>query len=463
MKRFFAIFVFAIRTSIQGQTIEVLHTWPDSNQPWANKGPHAPLVQGTDGNFYGTTFSSGPPPWDSNETGTIFKMTPDGEVRTMATFSPTDGQDLNGLIQGSDGNFYGTAAQGGDLSGGPPGYGTVFSMTPGGVLTTLFQFDHSNGSRPMGTLVEGSDGSFYGVTGSGGLDDYGTVYSITSAGILNTLVGFNKTNGANPSAGLALGRDGNFYGTTTKGGARGYGTIFKIDPSGSLTTLYSFSSAATTGKIVNPNALVQGQEGTWYGTTQTGGIQGMGTIFKLSPDNVFTELYSFHGSDGNEPGAGLTMGRDGNFFGSTHDGGAAGRGVLFQWSPEGAFTILFSFEAQGLAYPGYPGKQAALIQGGDGRLYGFSFWTSAEGGESGMAVFRFTIPPPTLPPLKIVRSDDSVVLSWSATTIGAILEWSHELPARTWAAFPTDPVRIGDDFVVAVEIDSTSKFFRLRR
>jgi uncharacterized repeat protein (TIGR03803 family) len=447
-----------------GDAPEVLHRWPDSNQAWANKGPHAPLMQARDGTFYGTTFSSGPPPWDSGrESGTIFKMTAEGEVTTIATFSPSDGQDLNGLLEAADGALYGTAEHGGDLGSGLPGYGTVFKMTPDGTLSTLVQFNRDNGADPKGTLIQGPDRNFYGVTVAGGVG-YGTVYQMTPDGSLETLVKFNQTNGSAPFAGLILGIDGNLYGTTMRGGAHGAGTIFRVTLAGLLTTLYSFQPSGFKNNLVVPNALVEGGDGSLYGTTQIGGIvepgggEGMGTIFKLDKNNVFTELYSFHGPDGAQPDAGLIKGHDASFYGITNFGGDHQAGTLFRLNPSGAFEILLSFDPNEVAYPGYAGKEVPLLQGNDLRLYGIAFGPPRE-----VTVFRFTIPRPALPPIKIARSGDSVVLSWPASAVGAVLESINSVPGASWSTVRGIPARIADQMVLTTDIIAQRQFFRLRQ
>jgi uncharacterized repeat protein (TIGR03803 family) len=168
-----------------------------------------------------------------------------------------------GLVQGSDGSFYGTTAY-----GGASGKGTVFQVTPAGVLTKLISFTGANGSHPVAPLVQGSDGNLYGTTAYGGTNgNNGTVFQMTPAGALTTLVSFNGTNGSHPLAGLVQGSDGNFYGTTMRGGANNRGTVFLMTPAGVLTTLVSFSGA--NGRLPFA-ALVQGTNGNFYGTTDGG-------------------------------------------------------------------------------------------------------------------------------------------------------------------------------------------------
>ena len=174
--------------------------------------PHAGLVQGADGNFYGTTAGGG-----TYGDGTVFRMTANGTLITLASFnySVNGGSPYAGLLQGTDGNFYGTTEDGGTY-----GDGTVFRMTTNGTLTTLASFNYTNGAYPYAGLVQGADGNFYGTTEDGGTYGDGTVFRMTTNGTLTTLVSFNySVNGGYPYAGLVQGADGNFYGTTADGGA----------------------------------------------------------------------------------------------------------------------------------------------------------------------------------------------------------------------------------------------------
>ena len=240
--------------------------------------PQAGLVQATDGNFYGTTNAGG-----LYDSGTIFKITPGGVLTTLHTFQgyPSDGANpVAGLVQGTDGNFYGTTVSGGAYNY----YGTVFKITPSGTLTMLYSFEGSDGANPVAGLVQGTDGNFYGTTAQGGgFLSYGTVFKITPGGVLTTLHTFDITDGASPGAGLVQATDRNFYGTTESGGDANAGTIFKITPSGTLTTLYSLcaQNGCTDGAF--PVAgLVQATDGNFYGTTRGGGSADDGTVFRLS-------------------------------------------------------------------------------------------------------------------------------------------------------------------------------------
>ncbi len=190
--------------------------------------PVAPPVEGNDGNFYGTTLGG---PHSLN--GTIFVITPAGALKPLYGFTGgSDGGGPSGLVLGSDGNFYGTTAYGGTNVN--IGFGTVFKISPAGTLTTLHRFSGVDGRTPFAELVQGSDGDFYGTTEAGGASDRGTVFKISSAGTLTTLHSFGGPDGATPEGPVVQGRDGNFYGTTASGGAStncgsgGCGTVFQL-------------------------------------------------------------------------------------------------------------------------------------------------------------------------------------------------------------------------------------------
>ena len=205
-----------------------------------------------------------------------------GTLTTLYSFSPignygpnSDGAYPSPLVQGSDGNFYGTTADGGSAA-----HGTVFSITPAGVLTTLHIFSGGDGANPFSALVAGSDGNFYGTTADGGSNDEGTIFSITPADVLTTLHSFSATDGnhlnsdgVSPGAALVQGRDGNFYGTTGGGGSGGHGTVFSITPTGMFTTLHSFGAVSDfvdNSDGTEPfSALVEGGDGNFYGTTES--------------------------------------------------------------------------------------------------------------------------------------------------------------------------------------------------
>ena len=356
-----------------GVSYEVLHrfTAPEGAKP------AAPLIQATDGNFYGTTAYGG------SGGGTVFKLTPSGTLTTLYSFTmgadgvwPTDA-----LLQAADGNFYGTTSEGGAF-----GQGTVFKLTPDGTLTTLHSFTWTDdGGSPHGALIHGTDGNFYGTTQYGGGYGGGTVFRLTPDGVHTTLHAFTGgADGSNPEgAALLLGNDGNFYGTTRSGGSGG-GTVFKLTPSGTLTTLHVFTGGADGAYSRAP--LIQATDGNFYGTTRYGGTLNAGTVFQLTPSGTLTTLHAFTGgADGAYPYGSLLQATDGNFYGTTREGGTLNAGTVFQLTPSGTLTTLHAFA--GGADGAYP--EAALIQAVDGTFYG----TAYQGGiDDNGTVFKFTFP-----------------------------------------------------------------------
>ncbi len=274
--------------------------------------PHAGLVLGGDGNFYGTTSSGGDSsPVCEIGCGTVFKITPNGALTTLYRFCSQgmpcpDGAAPNaGLVQGSDGNFYGTTLFGGSYGGycdAEGGCGTVYKITFSGMLTTLHSFSGPDGNGPDAGLVQSSDGNFYGTTTAGGASGNcdagcGTVFKITPSGALTNLYSFCSQSGCTDGqfsfAGLVQATDHNFYGTTSAGGSSNFGTVFRITPSGALTTLYSFCSQpnCTDGENGGDGlqaGLVQGTDGNFYGATIGGGTSGDGTVFSLTPPVTVT-------------------------------------------------------------------------------------------------------------------------------------------------------------------------------
>jgi len=326
---------------------------------------------------------------------------------TLYGFTASEGnQPYAGLVQGVDGDLYGTTFYGrGSCTEDDYGCGTIFKITPTGTLTTLHQFNGSDGYSPMAALIQGTDGNFYGTTSDGGAEgiySYGTVFEVTPGGTLTTLHSFETTDGNFPFAGLTEGADHSFYGTTERGGANGGGTVFKITPGGTLTTLYNFcpgQQSCPDGR--EPSAsLVLASDGNFYGTTYYGGAnicgaqqEQCGTVFEIIPSGALTTLYNFSGADGASPDAGLVQGIDGNFYGTTVQGGSnhscyygSGCGTVFKITPNGTLTTLHNFCSQP-GCPGGYGPTAGLVQGTDGNFYG-----TLSDGKSGVtgAIFSFT-------------------------------------------------------------------------
>jgi uncharacterized repeat protein (TIGR03803 family) len=295
-------------------------------------GPNAGVIQATNGDFYGITTGGG-----IYDSGTVFRLTPSGKLTTLYTFCSqsgcSDGQDpCGGLVQASNGDLYGTTAGGGNVN--HPG-GTIFKITPSGTLTTLYSFcsqsDCPDGAGPEARLVQASDGGLYGTTSAGGVNIGGTIFKITPAGVLTTLYSFcaltDCPDGSFPGGGLIQTTDGDFYGTTTSGGAYGYGTVFKFTPGGTIATLHSFCAETGCPDGADPYPpLIQASDGNFYGTTLKGGTGG--TIFSITPGGVLTTLYSFctgggECTDGSQPYGGVAQATNGDFYGTTNTGGTS--------------------------------------------------------------------------------------------------------------------------------------------
>jgi uncharacterized repeat protein (TIGR03803 family) len=386
--------------------------------PTDGASPYAGLVQATDGNFYGTTYTGGASSNCQGGCGTVFRITPGGTLTTLHSFDWYDGASpTDALVQGTDGNFYGTTYGG----GAEPRVGTVFKITPGGALTTLYSFcaqaNCTDGQQPYAGLVRGSDGNFYGTTLEGGANTgcslgagtCGTVFKITPGGTLTTLYSFcaqaGCADGGNPYAGLVQASDGNFYGTNFGRGANGYGTVFKITPAGALTALYSFCSQTNCADGQYPYAgVVQATDGNFYGSTSAGGggayHQG-GTVFKVTPSGTLTTIYNFcsqpNCTDGDSSVARLVQASDGAFYGTTLHGGAfcvpnSGCGTVFRITAGGILSTLYSFD------DGSDGGKplAGLVQASDGNFYGAATYGANPACTAGLGgcgtVFRLTGP-----------------------------------------------------------------------
>jgi uncharacterized repeat protein (TIGR03803 family) len=369
---------------------QTVTTMADFDGPNGSGPFYGSLLQGLDGNFYGTTAHGGAGECSfSFGCGSIFRISATGRFESLYSFCPqgncTSGNTpLSGLLQATDGNAYGTAWYGGQHGPCQDECGAIYKVGPRGAVTTLYSFcaqaGCKDGAAPYGNLIEGYDGNYYGTSSAYGPQGGGTVFKITPAGELTTLYGFCQQvfgclDGETPTAGLVQGTDGNFYGTTVGGGANGPGTVFKVTAAGVLTTLHSFAGAPSDG--ANPyGGLVRGSDGDFYGTTFLGGsgscTSGCGTIFKITSAGSLTTLHTFQGADGSLPTGALMQATDGNFYGTTDGGGSDNAGTLFEISAAGTFASLYSFCGQPNCTDG-ASPYGALFQGTDGILYGTTY------------------------------------------------------------------------------------------
>ncbi len=308
--------------------------------------PDMTPTQGRDGNLYGTC----PNPKDTY--GSIFSLTSAGGLSSLYTFSYTTGYFAVGLTLSTDGNFYGT---GGD--GGTGAYGVLFRISPNGTYTLLHDFlGSSDGAGPTSPPIQGSDGNLYGTTtGSGGIFS-STVYKYTRSGAYSTIFEFSNTQGKLAAARLVQGSDGNLYGTAVEGGTANNGTIYKLSTSGTLLYNYSFPASGKFG--VFPSELIEASDGNFYGTTSYGGTAHDGTVFRMNQKGIVSVLYNFAGADdGANPSGGVVQGTDGNLYGATSARGTYGFGTIFQISLSGQFQSLYSFDAAIGENPGPPPLQ----------------------------------------------------------------------------------------------------------
>jgi uncharacterized repeat protein (TIGR03803 family) len=326
-------------------------------------------------------------------------IAPAQTVINLLSFDGTDGAAPQTLLQATDGNLYGVTADGGTTSN-PSFGGTVFNITPGGSLTTLYNFcslaSCTDGGNPAAGLFEATDLNFYGVTNDGGADNLvgGTLFEIGFGGGLTTLYSLNA--GTYPRAPLIEASSGKLYGTTGLGGTgtgcpktgySGCGTIFEMGQNGGMTTFYSFCSQADCHDGADPNAgLIVAPDGHFYGTTFREGGYKNGTFFVINPAGTLTTLHSFHKKiDGSSVGQ-VILASNGNFYGTAQAGGAnpgpvgpagTGAGTVFEITPQGQLTVLHNFCSQPNCTDG--AQPMGVVEGSDGNLYGTTYYGGIDG------------------------------------------------------------------------------------
>jgi uncharacterized repeat protein (TIGR03803 family) len=395
---------------VRGQGITLVHSFGDGSVPNDGSNVAGGLIQGSDGYFYGTAMTGGA----IASAGIVYKVSPLGQVAVIHSFADgsvaNDGRNpMGSLVQGTDGNFYGTTSSGGSASSG-----TIYKITAQGQVTILHSFGDGSVARdgisPKTGLTQGSDGNFYGTTSVGGATSSGTLFRITPAGGYTILHSFGQAGVANdgqiPQSSPIQGSDGNFYGTTTDGGSAGEGVVYKITPQGALTILHSFGDGSVVNDGQNPaTSVVQASDGNLYGTTYNGGIVGAGTLFKITTKGVLTILHQFEDgsvvNDGGAPAGGLALGRDGNFYGITQFGGGSfGVGVIFRSSPQGQITLLHTFGDGTVVPDGIPNSEFIGLIQASD---GSFFGTTPLGGSAGQGtIFRL------LPGLSLITSSTGV-------------------------------------------------------
>ena len=348
-------------------TLTVLHSLLSTAD---GSSPRGSLAKGTDGNYYGMTYIGG-----SNFFGTLFKTTPTGTFTVLSQFNGAaqGNAPYETLLKGNDSAYYGTAS-----SGGVYNYGTIFKIC-GGTVSILHSFNRTiDGAAPKGSLILATDNNFYGTTSDGGTASSGTIFKITAGGVYTVLKHLSSAvDGSIPLGSLVQATDGNFYGMTSAGGTGGAGTIFKLTTAGVYSVLRNLVSA-TDG--ANPQgSLVQGTDGNFYGMTYSNG-----RIFNITTAGVFTALHTLvSATEGSYPSGSLVLGTDGKFYGTTSGGGTNNAGTIFKVTTTGTVSVMRQLTA---ATDGSVPKGNLLI-GNDGNFYG----TTSTGGTNGVGtIFKIT-------------------------------------------------------------------------
>jgi len=416
----------------------ILHSF--TGPPNDGRNPTTGLTLDSSGNLYGTTMMGG-----AFNDGAVFLVRTDGSEAMLYSFPPGNagGTIPSGLTLGTDGNFYGTT-----MVGGLAGVGNVFLMTPAGIVTELYSFagPPNDGSRPRYGVIRDSQGNLFGTTEYGGPPcaisgsvGCGTVFRLSLDGtetILHSFAG-GTNDGAYPMGGLLEDAAGNLYGVARAGGSTGNGVVFKLSPDGTETVLHSFLGPPGDG-ATPMGTLIQDGSGNFYGTTQNGGANSGGTVFKLSPTGIETILLSPGGPssiDGRSPQSGVIMDPDGNLYGTTIS-------AVFELSPDGVETVLHYFSGTAEGAP----VMAGLVQDGARTLYGTGFGDGAqpcsvEGPGGCGVVFKLRTPTADLS----IHSVAPTVAA-SGTTITYVIEVMNNGPDAASSVNIVDAIPAGATF-----------------
>jgi uncharacterized repeat protein (TIGR03803 family) len=391
--------------------------------------PIGQLIQASDGNFYGTTAYG-----SEGGCGEVFQLTPAGVYTSVFGFScgAVGGFPLSGLVEASNGMLYGTTTGSGN------GGGTIFQVDlQTQAVTTAYTFADSGG--PTGDLIDDGQGNLYGTSTVGGTNSMGSIWSFNyGTSTFTTLYSFTGgADGGYPSGGLVLASDGNLYGTAQEGGAAtapgGYGTAFELPTSGAtFNVFYTFAGSDGSGPSTD---LVEGPDGNIYGTAYTGGSNGGGAFFSITPagaSSTLTVLSSFaYGTDGTNPDSGRPfLGGDGNFYITGSSGGANSTGQLMQVTTAGAITDYYDFDTTSDNNATYPYAQP--FEATDGNIYG----TTYGGGTSSGGIIYQAITGLT-PVITLTSSSPSVGLGNSVTLTWAVTN-AFSLNAQVCVAYSSD-------------------------
>jgi uncharacterized repeat protein (TIGR03803 family) len=366
---------------VQAQTFTLLHSFTGGDD---GANPLASLTRDNAGNLYGTTLIGG----DRNA-GTVFELDSTGTVTILYSFTGQQGDGKNpsaGLVRDNWGNLWSTLRDG---IGHSVSLGFVYKVSPAGKETKphVFTGPTSDGATPEAALISDSTGTFYGTTAAGGANFAGTVFNL-HAGKETLLYSFTGTNGdgAYPEAPLVRDSAGNLYGTTMSGGVNAVGTVFKLDSTGQETVLHAFNGVDGAQPVAG---LILDQAGNLYGTTVSG-TTSAGTVFKVDTMGMnFSTLYSFSGgADGSNPLGPVVIDKKGNLYGTTQYGGNLscgsshqGCGVVFKLSATGKETVLHKFSGSDGKIP-----SSGLVRDAAGNLYGTALRGGVQCSASGCGV-----------------------------------------------------------------------------
>jgi len=412
--------------------------------------PEPGMIQSTNGLLYGSTSNGG-----SNGWGGLFVMTTNGDLSPWHAFNytPDGASPAAGVVRGSNGMFFGVTPLSGAYS---TNQGSFFQTTAGGAFSTLYSFSglshltNGTGGTPVGPLVQGTNGLFYGVTSALGPKTNGTVFSVSATGQFTLRYTFtNGSDGGKPLAGLFLSSNGNFYGSTSTGGSNGAGTIFRISHAGAFSAFHSFSVLQnnTNTEGTSPVApFIQTPGGVLVGTASKGGANGSGTVFQITTNGAFNVIYTFsakapafpnQNNDGATPGT-VLLNSAGNYWGVATYGGTNGEGAVFEVTPQGAFRSVYAFLALSFTTPATNSDGAnpnGIIESKDGSYY----CTTGHGGNGYGTVVKFT---PYTPPIQAWFAGDiyndiysngqfHVLLNDVPTTATVVVEASDDLVVWT--------------------------------
>ncbi len=436
----FALFALTPVFAHSQATETTLHNFAgapsDGSSPWGG------LIQASDGNFYGATFFGG-----ANNTGSLFRVTPDGTETMLFSFPASGDFTFPGgnLYQGTDGNLYGaTCGSDNPNDNSATVFGTLYKVTGfsgatpsvSPVVTFTGTTGAAMGTCPLGALIEDSTGTFYGTTFGGGPSDYGTVFSYTPGATpaITTLYSFTGgTDGGNPFSGLLRGSNGNLFGVTSAGGdalacpstgnpAVGCGVIFRISYTNHVFLVLHTFEGGSDGAFPTTQ-LTEGNDTDLYGSTYLGGSNGFGVVFKLHPDGLastYTPLASLNsGKPDNYANGGpeigpLLLAGDGNFYGAEFFGGDNSVGSIYSYTPgDSTVNSFYSFTTSAGELP-----YSAPIQGSDGNLYGVTI----SGGTGVQGTAYQLVPATAIAPAISLASDNATptqgqnfTLKWNTT------------------------------------------------